>query len=98
MKYINLKNKLKELAKELRELKSHRKLDNRGDWSLYQLENEIDKDKFVARHTHIAYCLLRGREYDEIERPADDNPPNWEVIEAIRTEYANAEENVCIGS
>lgn len=98
MKYINLKNKLKELAKELRELKSHRKLDNRGDWSLYKLECEIDKDKFVARHTHIAYCLLRGRKYEEIERPAADNEPDWEVIEAIKAEYKDEEEDVCTRS
>ena len=98
MKYINLKNKLKELANRIRELKSHRKQDNRGDWSIWDIEYNIWRDKREYRHKHIAYCLLRGRMYDEIERPGADNPANMALVNKYMEQYNVKEENVCTGS
>ena len=40
------------------------------------------------RHRHIAYCLLRGREYEEIERKCrDDNKPNFKYIEELKERF-----------
>lgn len=39
------------------------------------------------RHRHIAYCLLRGRRLEEIEKPAEDNAPNMKRVEQYMEEY-----------
>ena len=98
-----LKLQQKKLAVEIRELKNHRPLSNRGDYDLCKLESDIMYNKHKFRHHHIAYCELRGRKREQIERPAKDNLPNKKFIETIKNEYtAKIEkwrlenENVCI--
>jgi hypothetical protein len=44
------------------------------------------------RHHHIAYSLLKGKTYDQIEKPAIDNKPDMSFIEEIKDAYT---ENVC---
>jgi hypothetical protein len=94
-KYSELKIKLKDLAKKIRFYKDHRKLDKRGDYSLSFLEYEILKLKYDFRHNHIAYCELRGREYNEIEKPAPGNEPNRKFIETQKQYWRERNENVC---
>ncbi len=66
------KEELKQLALKIRKLKSQRKeTDN-------QWEISLEKRKF--RHDHIAYCLVRGRVYEQIEQPHENNKPNWNII------------------
>lgn len=98
MKYTNLKLQLKELATIIKELKSHRKLDNRGNWKLWSLQQDIDKYKKEFRYKHIAYCLLRGKTYNEIETPARNNPPNMCVVNKYMEQHNVTKENVCAGS
>ena len=39
----------------------------------------------VARHLHIAYVLIKGKPYEKIECPKENNSPNWKKIQ----EYIN---------
>ena len=47
------------------------------EWTLFQVSQEY-------RHSHIAYCELRGRTRDQIEKPREGNEPNESHIEAIK--------------
>lgn len=98
MYHQKTKNYLKELAVRIREYKNRRKLDNRGELALYTIENIIEKDKYEYRHTHIAYCELKGRKREEIEKPYDYNQANEKYIsqikEKIEREYAE-EQALC---
>ena len=94
-KYLELKHQLKDWANQIRFYKDHRKLDKRGDYSLSFLEYEILKLKWDFRHNHVAYCELRGREYNEIEKPAPGNEPNRKFIEKIKQDWRERNENVC---
>lgn len=56
------KQELKELAKEIREMKNRRGPSNNG--FVYGLSDS----QFTFRVRHIAYCLARGRSLEEIEK------------------------------
>ena len=75
-KYPELKKQLKKLAKEIRYYKSNRKYDKRKaiGLSLYSIHCTLDDLRHEFRHKHIAYCLLRGREYEEIENTCREAP------------------------
>ena len=90
MKFIELKQHIKGLAKEIKELKALRKdtelrrNDPRGKYSSGFVIG-LDKAKYEARHHHIAYCLLSGRSMEEIEStPREDNTPNAAYIDEIK--------------
>ena len=84
--FEDTKSKLKILAKEIRELKDQRPLRNRGNKDLDQIVNSIYQLKYYFRHTHIAYCELRGRTRDQIEKPSNVNKANEKYIEKIKKE------------
>jgi len=44
-------------------------------------------DSITFRHQHIAYCELRGRKREEIERPANDNKPDEDWINRVKNEW-----------
>lgn len=98
MKYTNLKLELKTLACRIKELKSHRKVNNRGNWKLYDLHFKIWKMKREFRHKHIAYCLLRGRSYEQIEQPAEYNQPDMGLVSRYMEQFNETAENVCASS
>lgn len=54
---------------------------------------EADKARYSFRLKHIAYCLLRGRKYEQIEPKVDEvhqlSKKDWEYIEGIKNEYFN---------
>ena len=56
---------------------------------LWKTESEVHVAAYEFRHYHIAYCLLRGRTYEEIERVCY-NPPDAKLIEKY-TEKIKAE-------
>ena len=78
------KKYLKNLALRIREFKNKRKLPNRGELTLWQIESSITKDKYHYRHHHIAYCEMKGRTRDQIEKPSKYNLPNQKYIEQIK--------------
>jgi len=87
-RYPELKAQLKKLAKEIRYWKSNRKQEKRaalGLW-LYQIDGKIDVRANEFRHKHIAYCMLRGRAYEEIEQKCNTSP-DWTYIDSIKEEY-----------
>jgi hypothetical protein len=88
MKYIKLKEELKELAKEIREWKNNRKLDKRSQLGMnqWQVQVQIDWRKDDFRHKHIAYCMLRGRKYEQIENYCRVLP-SFSRIDSIMEQY-----------
>jgi hypothetical protein len=60
------KQELKQLANHIRTLKDRRKDHNAGQW-----ETSYEGQRY--RHGHIAYCLVRGRTYEQIEQPRENN-------------------------
>lgn len=68
-KYPMMKDELKQLAKEIHEWKGNRKQDKRAllKMELNEVQGKIDWRQDEFRHIHIAYCMLRGRTYEQIE-------------------------------
>jgi len=90
-----VKAKQKELAKEIRKLKSMRKLGNRGKYPLWKIESKLYRAKYEYRHKHIAYCLIRGRSRLEIEQPKVDNLPNENYLQQLQEEYETV---ICVSA
>ena len=86
-KYPELKAELKELAKEIREFKylrdhwwDHREQSQGAyQWAVLSRAREF-------RHKHIAYCMLRGRTYEQIENYCRETP-DFDWIGNIKFEY-----------
>jgi len=80
-----IKNQQKERGFTIRKLKKERKGIKTEDefsntlWSLYKLRIEF-------RHTHIAYCEVRGKTREQIEIPREDNQPNEDKISKVKEE------------
>jgi hypothetical protein len=72
------KEQLKDLTKRIRSLKDNRK-ECKGTNNY-----EIWRAGWEYRHEHIAYCLVRGRSYDQIEQPSEFNKPNFQRIEILK--------------
>lgn len=54
-------------------------------WDLFKKSREW-------RHKHIAYCMLRGREYHEIEsKVRDGNEPDMGEVKRIMSNYSPPE-------
>jgi hypothetical protein len=87
-KYPELKSELKQLAKSIRKWKSNRKMDKRKELGiqLWQAELKVNQLKYEFRHKHIAYCILRGRRYEEIELKTN-TPPNFDYVDKIKEQY-----------
>jgi hypothetical protein len=87
-KYPELKNELKKLAKEIRQWKNNRKMDKRAElgMSQWQVQGEVDWRKDNFRHKHIAYCILRGRGYEQIENYCRV-APDFDRIDKIMETY-----------
>ena len=88
---IRIKEELKKEAKEIRTLKRDCKDTQRGlreDKRVYQ--DEVVFASWKWRHKHLAYCLLRGRKYEEIERKCHGhNKPNFKMVEELKEEFLN---------
>ena len=70
--YLTLKEELKQLARELQALKP---------WTNHS-------KKRICRHKHIAYSMMRGRTYEQIEAKCrKDNRPDMDLIQRIIGEY-----------
>jgi len=84
--FKEIKERLKNYASEIKSLKGKRKLSNRGNLDLSEIESKIFQLKYHFRHNHIAYCEIRGRTREQIEKPSKFNPPNQSYIDKIKTE------------
>ena len=93
-KIRELKEELKETASQIRKLrieyKNHQK---KGEYSLYiPIGSKLKGLQWGFRHKHIAYCLLRGRTMEQIEKKnREGNAPNHQLIKSIMEAYQNEE-------
>jgi hypothetical protein len=93
-----LRQTLKELAAKIHKTKAECKEFQRKNggwdgpkgylWNIVCLKKEF-------RHKHIAYCILRGRDRNVIETPAENNQPDETLIKEILREYT---EDVCVNA
>jgi len=90
-----IKSELKDLVKRIRENKIALKAfqrENGGSqgmigYALKKLQGEF-------RHKHIAYCLMRGRTIEQIERKnKENNEPDMIYVKSIVAEYTKREES-----
>ena len=87
-KLISLKEELKSIVKqiindkkEIKDTQIKRKYAGSFQYKILKIQRHY-------RHKHIAYCLLRGRKYEEIEsKVREGNEPNWSIIKKIQEEY-----------
>jgi len=87
-----VKEDQKKLAKELRTtkslFKSMQKNGNANCREFWDVDIKKDKLKKEFRHKHIAYCILRGRTIEEIERTVrEDNKHNPRLVEEYIKEF-----------
>jgi len=109
MKTINdLKVNLKELAGKIHTAKQERKTVHfKGKRTIKSKYSFFSDDQYAAhvvipelssefRVKHIAYCMLRGKTYEEIEPKVKDenvlSSSAWNTIEEIKEEYGHYEE------
>lgn len=85
-KYPELKLKLKQLAQEIREMKSRRKATPFG------YVKGLISSQWIFRNNHVAYCLLHGTSYDLIEKPNSGNEINMGIVDNIVMEYKTLED------
>ena len=90
-RYNEVKEELKKEAKEIRSLKHACKNCQRGTHEGdYVSEWKVESASWEWRHKHLAYCMLKGRSYEEIERKcADGNEPNFNLVEKYKEEILN---------
>lgn len=90
-KYPELKSELKQLAKEIKELKYKRDhwydFGNDQSWFMF----DAFKKGREFRHKHIAYCMLNGTEYHNIEQPREDNKPDMVHVQLLMERYDKKE-------
>lgn len=79
-----MKTRLKELSAEIRQTRrEHKEAQREG----YGLDGELSKLIYTYRHLHIAYGLIRGKKYNEIERyTRKGNEPSWSLINSFITD------------
>ena len=94
-KYPELKVELKALAKEIRQLKFKR--DHWWDYRRYgqgYYAGNVQIKAYKFRHLHIAYCMLRGRKYEEIENYCHE-APDFDRIQRIKLEHGQKTLRAC---
>jgi hypothetical protein len=100
MSRIELKKELKHLVEQIKtakvDLKSYQKSNRGCDGGNYFV---LFKLRHEYRHKHIAYCMMKGRCYDVIEKPAENNKPDMqyvkELIDTYGTEKAIEDVRAC---
>ena len=88
------KEEQKQGAKEIRELRLKMKDAQRGkiSWKREYDQWEVCKKSQEWRHRHIAYCMLRGKEYAQIEpKVRDGNEPDMVLVDRIMSNYSPPE-------
>lgn len=82
-----LRVKLKSLAEEARII---RREEQRTFGALREElhRHRVDIVRKVARDTHVAYGLIRGKTIDQIE-PGRKSDPDWEAVEKMVKKYGS---------
>lgn len=85
MKYQKLQTKVKALAESVKSLKAKRKE------SEYGYVPGLLNERYQARHYHVAYSMLLGNKYEDIERNPREEI-NKKYIEQLMEKY---DETLC---
>ena len=89
-RYLEIKEELKKEALELRKLKLDFKDCQRGIHKGPRVsESDVYRAKYNWRYKHIAYCILKGKSYEEIEN-AKGSQANKLTIEQFKKRLINA--------
>lgn len=87
---VKLKIKLKSLAAEARIIRKE-ELKNKGKWA-WQAESfhghRVGYLRPITRATHIAYGVLRGLGYHQIE-PTSKSQPDWDKVRKMISKYSD---------
>ena len=86
---VKLKIKLKSLAAEARIIRKE-ELKNKGKWAWQADSFWIHRTQHlrpITRATHVAYGLLRGLEYLQIE-PTAKSQPHWGKVKDMISKYS----------
>ena len=89
-KIYELKMKLKTYAVEIKRTKAelvagrNKITINEGSYLRWKLKNL----RHECRHHHIAYCELRNKTRDQIEKPKQGHEANNSLIDKIKSEFA----------
>lgn len=66
----------------------------------FKLRCDLGKAQFEFRHKHIAFCLVRGRTMDQIEKPYHHNLPDMKyvdrLVENLKKELENEQKTICV--
>lgn len=90
-KIDELKLRRKELACAIKSKKAELRLAGKNRISVCdasRMRTDLLYMKLESRALHIAYCELRGRRRDEIEKPREGNAPNEYMIQNLKNQYA----------
>lgn len=81
-----IKAEIKLHASAIRAGKSEfKKAQREGNWEAqWKIKPECTARSRRCRYLLIAYGLMRGLEYERIERPREGNEPDWTAVEEIR--------------
>ncbi len=88
-----LKFELKLEAQKLRKIKTDIKTKQRAGQYAGHEQSELLTLKWNYRHRFIAYCMMRGREYKQIERTCRVEP-NHDWVKEIINEYSPQKETI----
>ena len=89
IRYQIMKSELKAQAIKIRLMKSKRGPSNSG------YVHGLERESHLYRHKHIAYCLLRGRQYKDIEPKVNPgNEPDMDLVNSFQ-KVVLGEETVC---
>ena len=100
-RYFELKEELKNLAKEIRIWKKNRKQGKRQKLGmpLWHVNWKLAGLKYRFRHRHVLYCCdMRGKAYEEVEHKCN-TPLDTYYLSRLRKEWLDEEpEVVCSGA
>lgn len=92
---FQIKEELKQLAKDLRIQKKLFKSKQRNGEDIYPDLHKKYLMRWEYRHRHIACSLLRGTLYECIEsRVREDNKPDMNLVEKYKQEYSERISNM----
>ena len=86
---VQLRIKLKSLAAEARIIRKE-ELKHKGKFSYYAdsfHDHRVHYLRPITRATHVAYGLLRGLEYLQIE-PTSKTQPDWDKVKEMIRKYS----------
>jgi hypothetical protein len=99
-----IKEEQKSIAKAIRQDRALWKLFHQKKITHQELWAKQSKySSYQFRHRHIAYCLLKGRTYEQIEQTCrPGNAPNMSLVEKYvqdwNKEIADEKEAVCVSA